>query len=121
MSRFLGVTVVVVGSAAAACIVQRRQGDPGVSASNDFVGAAVFAASGVGASVVNRKVTGDCYAACPPGTVCNRETGLCDPRPCSCPADKVCETVGGETLCVHRRPRHELDVDASAEAADDAG
>lgn len=48
--------------------------------------------SALGSAAVSR-AAGGCVAACPPGTACNEETGLCDQRPCRdlCKADEVCE------------------------------
>jgi hypothetical protein len=101
----LGHTFVLLAFACSlGCIVQRGQ-------KNDYLGAAVFAASGVGASVVNRKITGDCYASCPRGYACDHDSGLCEPKDCDCPADQVCEIVGGEKTCTQRRLRHEGDVE----------
>jgi hypothetical protein len=109
--------VLVAASLAAACIVQRGRGDPSVGGANDYVGAGVLAATGIGASVVHRKITGGCYAACPPGTVCDRDSGLCERRACACPADQVCEVVGGEVVCTQPPRRHESDLDASRDGA----
>lgn len=47
----------------------------------NYVGAAGATAFGVGAAAVNRVVTGDCWADCVAGTVCNRDTGLCERAP----------------------------------------
>jgi hypothetical protein len=46
----------------------------------------------VGAAAVSRAL-GGCVAACPPGTACNTQTGLCDVLPCrdQCKADEVCQ------------------------------
>jgi hypothetical protein len=112
-----GSAALVVASFAFACIVQRGQRDPSVSAPNDFFGAGVFAATGVGAAIVNRKVTGDCYASCPSGYACNHDTGICERRTCMCPADQVCELVGGRVVCTQSRHRDEADLDASSEEA----
>ena len=62
---------------------------PKTSGPHNYAGAAMFAASGVAAAGVNRAVTGYCWSACPSGTTCDRESGLCEPLPCSsrCPAD----------------------------------
>src|SRR5688572_11913219 len=39
-----------------------------------------FIAAGVSSAV--SRTSGGCYADCPPGTKCNRETGVCDELPC---------------------------------------
>jgi hypothetical protein len=114
---FRTAVVGVAASLVAACIVQRGRGDPSVGTPNDYVGAGVLAATGIGASVIHRKITGDCYAACPPGTVCDRDSGLCERRGCACPADQVCEVVGGEVVCTQPPRRHESDLDASGDGA----
>jgi hypothetical protein len=112
---------VVLLSGVAACILQRGQKDPAVGSPNDFVGAGVYAATGLGAAAVNRKVTGDCYAACTTGYVCNHDTGMCEQRTCMCPADRVCEIVGGEVVCTQPRRAKEGAIDASADADADGG
>lgn len=40
--------------------------------------AALLGATAIGAAAVNRSVSGDCWATCSPGWVCNRESGLCE-------------------------------------------
>lgn len=102
-------------TAQAACILNGH--GVGAGAPNDYAGAAVFAASAVGATAVNRELTGECYAACTPGHACNRKTGLCEPIACHCPADLVCEIVGGDKVCVHPRPGPDKAVDSGAPAA----
>jgi hypothetical protein len=92
-----------------------------VGAPNDFVGAAVYAATGAGAAVVNRKVTGECYASCPAGRACDRASGLCEPIVCSCPADLVCERAGAETACVQPRRSEEATDAGAASSTMDAG
>ena len=120
LRAILCASLVALGTTTA-CIWQGRgQRDPALGGPNDYVGAGVFAATGVGAAVVNRKLTGDCYASCPAGYVCNHDTGVCDRRSCTCPADQVCEIVGGEVLCTQPRRRLESEIDASASEADAA-
>lgn len=87
-----------------ACILQRGQKVPSAGRSNDYVGAAVFAGTGVAAAVVNRKLTGDCYAVCPRGYACDHDSGICERLECDCPADEVCDRVAGEIVCV--QPPH---------------
>lgn len=54
--------------------------------------AAASVGAAIGASIASR-AAGGCVAACPPGTLCNTQTGLCDAQPCRglCQADEVCE------------------------------
>jgi len=57
-----------------------------------------YQAAGVGLaavavhSVAYRAVTGNCYAMCTPGNVCDRQTGFCVPSECSpsCPDGQRC-------------------------------
>jgi hypothetical protein len=81
----------------------------------------MFGASGVAAAGVNRAVTGGCWAACPTGTTCDHESGLCEKLPCSshCPADLKCEIVGGEEVCVQPKAESAL-ASASADGGADA-
>jgi hypothetical protein len=109
----LGAVVIVAG-----CIIQRGQpGGGSIGAPNDYVGAAVFAATGLGGAAVNRKLTGDCYANCQAGYYCNHDSGICERKTCECPADQVCERIGGENVCVQPLHRRE-DEDAGRDAAD---
>ncbi len=39
--------------------------------------AAVFGGTAVGATAVNRVVTGDCWSSCPYGGICDHATGMC--------------------------------------------
>ena len=43
-----------------------------------YAGAAIFAGTAVGATAVNRAVTGDCWATCYEGWHCNHKSGLCE-------------------------------------------
>jgi hypothetical protein len=54
---------------AAACQTSSRYATP--------ANAAIGTGIAVGAAAVNRAVTGECWASCRPGTVCDRATGLC--------------------------------------------
>jgi hypothetical protein len=49
-----------------------------VNGLSSYPAAAVFAATAVGATAINRAVTGDCWAVCSVGWHCNHDTGLCD-------------------------------------------
>lgn len=60
----------------------------GVAVINAVANSAIAAA----ASGVSR-ATGNCYAACPEGTTCDRSTGLCEALPCRgrCATNERCE------------------------------
>jgi hypothetical protein len=98
----------------AACMPVASNGLP---RPNDAASAAILAASNAAASVVNRKLTRECYGVCTLGTACNHETGMCDRIPCSCPADQVCENVGTEVVCRQPHIRQEGAMDAGADDA----
>lgn len=49
-----------------------------VNGLSPYPAAALFTATAVGATAVNRAVTGDCWAVCRTGWHCNHDTGLCD-------------------------------------------
>jgi hypothetical protein len=73
------------------------------------------ASAAVGTAVVNTAVAlsssavsraqGDCYASCPSGTACNKQTGLCDAKPChdACRADEQCVQTGVVERCEPRQ------------------
>jgi hypothetical protein len=58
------------------------------------VGSTVLAGSSVAAVGMHRQVTGDCWGACQIGTMCDRDSGLCVPKPCNneCRYDEKCES-----------------------------
>jgi len=102
-----------------------------------YQGAAGTAGLGVVAAGVNRHITGDCWANCPPGTRCDRDRGTCVELPCrgSCPDGKRCQRVGSMYECMYEgyfdRPATgppdrddagvAVNVDAAADAALDGG
>jgi hypothetical protein len=59
---------------------------------NSLLGAAIMTPVAIGAGAVSR-ASGGCFAACPVGTVCNENTGLCERMPCRgfCPSDQRCD------------------------------
>lgn len=65
------------------------------------INAAVNTAVAVGASAVSRS-QGNCYADCPPGTLCNHQTGLCEALPCRglCAGGETCDRSGAAERCV---------------------
>jgi hypothetical protein len=67
---------------------------------NSAGGAAIMTGIALASSGVSRAM-GGCYAQCTAGTVCNQETGLCDPLPCngSCEENERCDPLTNE--CVH--------------------
>jgi hypothetical protein len=86
-----------------------------------YQGAAATAGIGVLAAGVNRKITGDCWASCPPGTRCDRERGVCVELPCrgSCPEGKRCQRVGSMYECVYEG-FFDLPAARTAQSTDDA-
>jgi hypothetical protein len=110
--------LLLASAACAACNLYT----PGTTGStHNYTGAAIFGGTAVAAAGANRAVTGDCWASCPTGRVCNRETGTCDLLPCSshCPADLRCERVGGEEVCVQpKRESLALPLEAGADSSD---
>lgn len=63
-------------------------------------GAAVMTGVAVASSGISRAM-GGCYATCSASTVCNQQTGLCDPLPCNGQCDKTerCDPISNQ--CVH--------------------
>jgi hypothetical protein len=59
------------------------------------------AAVAVAATGVYRHFTDECWAACTPGHVCNRESGLCEPGECqpACPQGQYCMKHEGRLFC----------------------
>ena len=69
-------------------------------------GAAVASALIVsGAASAISRASGGCYAACPTGTVCNEQNGLCEVLPCRglCSEDQDCDESGPIAKCVARK------------------
>lgn len=58
----------------------------------------------VAATGVNRALTGECWAACTPGHVCDHESGLCVAGECSptCPETQTCVRVDGALMCADK-------------------
>lgn len=83
-----------------------------------LAGCAAAAAGAVANAAINtavaatasgvRRANGECFTPCNPGSACNRETGLCDPLPCSgrCNFDQKCEStyVGDQCVSVKELP-----------------
>ena len=57
---------------------------------------------GVTAAAVNRERTGDCWAQCSSGMICDRERGVCVDAECApaCSAGQVCEKLSVGFACV---------------------
>lgn len=51
---------------------------PACRVASGYAGAAIFAGTALGATAVNRSLTGECWAACSKGWHCNHDSGLCD-------------------------------------------
>jgi hypothetical protein len=66
--------------------------------------AVVATAVMVTATGVNRALTGECWAACTPGYVCDHESGLCVPGECSpvCPETQTCVRIDGALMCADK-------------------
>jgi hypothetical protein len=85
-----------------------------------YQAAGATAGMGVLAAGVNRSITGDCWANCPPGTRCDRAHGVCVELPCrgECPVGKRCERFGDRYECV---VSGFMDRPSSRDPATDAG
>jgi len=68
-------------------------------------GVGLAPALAAGASV-QRRLEGDCYVPCLKGTLCNRETGLCETLPCrgECKKGERCDESGVIPKCVAETP-----------------
>jgi len=76
---------------------------PACGASNE-VKAVTGAAVMIAATGVNRKLTGECWAACTPGYVCDHESGMCVVGECrpSCPETQACVRMDAGLMCVDK-------------------
>src|SRR5215510_10129622 len=77
-----------------------------LSACKSPAGSAALVNLGIGAAAAGAsRASGGCYAACPPGTACNADTGLCDALPCHgrCRENEHCDTSGLFDRCVSGR------------------
>jgi hypothetical protein len=74
------------------------------AAPDAVVGAIVTTAVAATASGISR-ANGGCYAGCPPGTVCNSNTGFCEVLPCRgiCSEDQVCDETGPIAKCIAKK------------------
>jgi len=65
--------------------------------------AVATAGAGVLAAGINRKITHDCWASCPPGNWCDHEKGICVELPCrgECPSGKRCQRFGSGYECLY--------------------
>lgn len=61
-------TILVLGALAAG---------PAACAANQAASAAIGTGAAIAAAGINRAVTGECWASCRPGTVCDKASGLC--------------------------------------------
>lgn len=77
------------------------------------------AATAVGAA---RRANGECFTACPVGTVCNQRTGACDELPCRgrCGFNEVCDTSTAFHRCVPGNGT-QLKLEAGASAPSRSG
>jgi hypothetical protein len=91
---------------------------PGVTHST---AGAVFGATAIGATALQRSATSGCWANCQTGTQCDKESGMCVPIPCGgCPADAICVDSPRGEECVHRARETRVDsiIDAGDAGAD---
>ena len=88
-----------------------------------YQAAGATAGLGVLTAGVNRQITGDCWANCPPGTRCDRAHGVCVELPCrgECPSGKRCERFGTRDECVYAGFLDRPSVRDPASGVDDAG
>lgn len=117
MGDLAGVRAWLVGGAGAASALSLAWacgGTPGYgNGTNDYAGALVTAGAGVFAAGGNRALTGDCWARCRNGMMCDRDSGMCVDVPCggTCPADWKCQRIGGREQCVQPTLAHkEIDL-----------
>jgi hypothetical protein len=73
MSPRLPFLFFLLTSAGALALAACKSSSPYATPQNAAIGTGIA----VGAAAVNRAVTGDCWAACRPGTICDKTTGLC--------------------------------------------
>jgi hypothetical protein len=88
--------------------------------SNDYLGAVVTAGAAVAMAGANRAVTGDCWAQCRNGMMCDRDSGTCVALPCggACPGDWTCQRVGNREECVQPTVKsQEVDMCPVADAS----
>jgi hypothetical protein len=92
----------------------------GSSHTNDYGAAAAGLGLAVAGAAVYRAATGNCWASCPSGHVCDRESGLCVALECApgCPVGQECvRDLDGKTRCAPSAGA----VTLGAAAASDAG
>lgn len=80
--------------------------------------AAIGAGIAAAAAGINRAATKECWGSCRPGTVCDRETGLCKEERFSTNKPKV--IPGGPWDPRDEPPGHEYEVPALQDAGADA-
>ena len=74
----------------------------GTTHTNSYGIAAVALGGAIVSTAVNRAMTGDCWARCRPGLICDRRSGECVPGECApgCPVGQHCVRDGdGSTRC----------------------
>jgi hypothetical protein len=73
---------------------------------------------------IHRALTGDCWARCRPGHLCNHESGLCEPGEClpGCPYGTHCtRDVGGTYRCASDLGHQPIQSSFRAAPASDGG
>lgn len=76
---------------------------PACGASNE-VQAVTGTAIMIAATGVNRKLTGECWAACTPGYVCDYDSGMCVEGECRppCPETQACVRMDAGLMCMNK-------------------
>ena len=88
----------LTGLVCLSCAADRSAYVPGQSVAAEAIGSSIFAATASGIS----RASGGCWAACPAGTICNRNSGLCEELPCRglCSSDEHCELTPTSSHCL---------------------
>lgn len=83
------------------CAANRSGYVPGQSVVPEAIGSSILAGTASGIS----RASGGCWAACPTGTICNRNNGLCEELPCRglCSSDEHCEVTPTSSRCMPGR------------------
>jgi hypothetical protein len=90
---------------------------PGVA---NTVGSAAVNSTIAMVAAGSRRQMGECYAACPPGTACDKRTGTCTTLPCGgkCLGWEYCDESGPMPRCLSAAPP-DLSISKTTEAAVD--
>ena len=88
----------LAGLVCLSCAANRSAYVPGQTVAAEAIGSTIFGATASGIS----RASGGCWAACPTGTICNRNSGLCEELPCRglCGSDEHCELTPTSSHCL---------------------